>query len=56
MSEKQKEKPEENNDWDQPYKCNICGSRVNYTFIMAKIKSSGLCPDCFNKDEEDAGK
>jgi predicted Zn-ribbon and HTH transcriptional regulator len=37
----------------QPYKCNKCGDRVSYTFILPFIKNSGLCPDCFSKDGED---
>lgn len=34
-----------------PYKCNECGNRVSYTFIMKFIRDSGLCPDCAIKDE-----
>ena len=36
----------------QPYKCAECGLRVNYTFILPWIKSSGKCPDCWHKEGE----
>lgn len=43
---------EERDSWAGPYKCNSCGNNVNYTFILKFIKESGLCPDCFNKEDE----
>jgi len=36
---------------NQGYKCLSCNNRVNYTFILPFVKSSGLCPDCWHKDE-----
>lgn len=47
INEEQKEIQDESN---QPYKCNICGDRVNYAFIIPFIKASGLCPNCFHED------
>lgn len=37
----------------QPYKCNNCGERVSYTFILPFIKASGKCPDCWYRDGEE---
>ena len=37
---------------NEGYKCYSCGGRVSFNFILKFIKDSGLCPDCFNKDEE----
>lgn len=39
-----------------PYKCNVCGNRVNYTFILPFIKASGMCPDCWHNDGEASDK
>lgn len=36
---------------NQGYKCFSCGNNVNWFFLMQFIKDSGLCPDCFTKDE-----
>lgn len=44
----------EQSGYSQPYKCNACGNRVSYTFILPFIKESGMCPDCWHKDGEDA--
>lgn len=52
MSEQKKE-IEKEDSWDQPYKCNLCDDRVNYTFILPFIRKSGLCPDCYCKNEEE---
>ena len=46
-----KQEQEKNNH--EPYKCNQCGDRVSYTFILPFIKASGLCPNCFNEDVEE---
>jgi hypothetical protein len=35
-----------------PYKCNVCGLRVAWTFILPFIKKSGMCPDCWHNDGE----
>jgi predicted Zn-ribbon and HTH transcriptional regulator len=37
----------------QPYKCNVCGNRVSYTFIMQCIKKTGMCPSCYHNDGEE---
>ena len=34
------------------YKCNSCGERVSFTFPVKFLKDSGLCPDCWHKDNE----
>jgi rubrerythrin len=47
--ENQKDKEQQTED-NQPYRCKICGDRVNYHFIIRAIKDSGMCPHCFNKD------
>jgi hypothetical protein len=36
---------------NEGYKCYSCGDRVNFTFVMPFLKASGLCPNCWNKDE-----
>jgi rubrerythrin len=41
---------EQKTEDNQPYKCNICGDRVSYNFILKFIKDSGLCPNCFHED------
>jgi rubrerythrin len=46
-NEEEKEQKTEDN---QPYRCKICGDRVNYHFIMKFIKDQQLCPQCFNED------
>lgn len=35
----------------KPYKCLNCGDRVNFVFIVAAIKNSGLCPNCWHENE-----
>lgn len=37
---------------DSGYKCYDCGNKVNYMFPMKFIKDSGLCPDCWHKNED----
>jgi hypothetical protein len=32
-----------------PYMCNKCGQHVKFTFVIAPIRLSGLCPSCFHE-------
>lgn len=43
-------KEKSDDSWPGPYKCNDCGMRVSYTFVLPFLRSQGLCPDCFNKE------
>lgn len=53
---REKIREEHNIETPSVYKCNLCGTRVNFTFILPFIKESGMCPDCFSNDTEDLDK
>lgn len=52
MEDKKEPEVVEEDGWDKPYKCGLCDERVNFTFILPFLKNSGLCPDCYWKDNE----
>lgn len=49
--EKEREKLRAEHGVPEGYKCYNCGNNVNYTFILPFLKASGLCPDCWHKQD-----
>lgn len=52
LKKENKELKEQIENNHQGYKCNSCGLKMNFTFVLPFIKATGLCVDCFWRLEE----